>query len=98
MPGETVQTAYFVRNNSDQAVTGKAVHEILPLEYRSYFQTIQCFCFTEQTLQPGEAREMPLIFRIDFTVPQGVREFSNGYTFYTLDSFPEAPILPTSTP
>jgi hypothetical protein len=88
-PGETVRTGYFARNTSDQTITGKAVHEILPLEYRSYLETIQCFCFTEQTLEPGEEKEMPLIFRVDFTVPQGVTEFTNGYTFYTLETFPE---------
>lgn len=90
MPGETVRTGYFARNTSDQTITGKAVHEILPLEYRSYLETIQCFCFTEQTLGPGEEKEMPLIFRVDFTVPQGVTEFTNGYTFYTLETFPES--------
>ena len=89
MPGETRRVNYFARNISDRTITGKAVHEILPLEYRSYFETVQCFCFTEQTLGPGEAREMPLVLRIDFAVPQGVAEFSNGYTFYTLESFPE---------
>jgi len=90
MPGETVRADYIAKNNSDQTITGKAVHKILPLEYRSYLETIQCFCFTEQTLKPGEEKEMPLIFRVDFTVPQGVTEFTNGYTFYTLETFPES--------
>jgi cytochrome c oxidase assembly protein subunit 11 len=90
MPGETVRVNYFARNTSNQTITGKAVHEILPLEYRSYFETVQCFCFTEQTLGPGEVKEMPLVFRVDFTVPQGVTEFTNAYTFYTLESFPES--------
>jgi len=89
LPGETVRADYIAKNNSDQTITGKAVHEILPLEYRSYLETIQCFCFTEQTLEPGEEKEMPLVFRVDFTVPQGVTEFTNGYTFYTLETFPE---------
>jgi cytochrome c oxidase assembly protein Cox11 len=89
LPGETVRVNYFARNTSNQTITGKAVHEILPLEYRSYFETAQCFCFTEQTLGPGEAKEMPLVFRVDFTVPQGATKFTNGYTFYTLETFPE---------
>jgi len=89
LPGETIRTSYIAHNNADYAITGKAVHEILPLEYRMYLETVQCFCFTEQTLEAGEEREMPLIFRIDFTLPQGIDDFSNGYTFYTLESFPE---------
>lgn len=89
IPGETVRTTYIARNNADYAITGKAVHEILPLEHRRYLETVQCFCFTEQTLEAGEEREMTLIFRVDFTLPQGIDEFSNGYTFYTLETFPE---------
>lgn len=89
IPGETVRTNYIARNNADYAITGKAVHEILPLEHRRYLETVQCFCFTEQTLEAGEEREMTLIFRVDFTLPQGIDEFSNGYTFYTLETFPE---------
>ncbi len=89
IPGETVRTSYIARNNADDAITGKAVHEILPLEYRTYLETVQCFCFTEQMLEAGEEREMVLIFRVDFTLPQGIDEFSNSYTFYTLETFPE---------
>ncbi len=89
LPGETIRTSYIARNDANHPITGKAVHEILPLEYRMYLETVQCFCFTEQTLEAGEEREMPLMFRIDFTLPQGIDEFSNGYTFYTLESFPE---------
>lgn len=89
LPGETIRTSYIARNDADYPITGKAVHEILPLEYRMYLETVQCFCFTEQTLEAGEERVMPLIFRVDFTLPQGVDAFSNGYTFYTLETFPE---------
>jgi hypothetical protein len=89
MPGETVRTSYIARNNADHATTGKALHEILPLEHRVYLETVQCFCFTEQMLEAGEEREMTLIFRLDFTLPQGIHEFSNGYTFYTMEAFSE---------
>lgn len=89
IPGEIVRASYIARNNADDAITGKAVHEILPLEHRRYLETVQCFCFTEQTLEAGEEREMTLTFRVDFTLPQGIDEFSNGYTFYSLGTFPE---------
>ena len=88
LPGELVKATYLARNNTDESITAKAVHEVGPAEYASYFQTVQCFCFTEQTLAPAEQREMVLLFRIDFTLPQGVREIRNRYTFYALESFP----------
>ena len=99
LPGETVQAVYRVKNLADRPITGQAKHEVqsAPEGYRSYFETIECFCFTEQTLAPGEAKDMPLIFRADFTVPPEVTGFTNGYTFYLKESFPEE-TLPTPAP
>jgi hypothetical protein len=96
-PGETVQVLYRVKNLADHPITGKAKHVVEPQAYRSFFETIQCFCFTEQTLAAGEEKDMPLIFRVNFTVPPEVTEFTNGYTFYTLGSFPEE-TFPTPLP
>jgi len=87
-PGELVSASYVAINTSSETITAKAVHEVGPAEAALYFQTIQCFCFTEQTLEPGEQREMQLLFRIDFTLPPGIELFRNRYTFYTLEGFP----------
>jgi hypothetical protein len=88
LPGELVSASYFARNDSAETITAKAIHEIGPSNASAYFQTIQCFCFTEQTLEPGEEREMVLMFRIDFSAPSGLSDIENLYTFYSLDSFP----------
>jgi hypothetical protein len=88
LPGELVSANYFARNNSEETVTGKAIHEVGPPQAAAYFETIQCFCFTEQTLEPGEEREMVLMFRIDFSTPRELSDFDNLYTFYTIDRFP----------
>ncbi len=88
LPGELVRATYFARNNSDEAITGKAIHEVGPAAAGPYFQTIECFCFTEQTLEPGEEREMTLLFRIDFSAPRELESIANRYTFYTLGEFP----------
>ncbi len=88
VPGELVMVSYLARNISDQTITAQAVHQVGPSEVASYFQTIQCFCFTEQTLQPGEQRQMTLQFRIDSSLPAGVAYFQDRYTFYSLDEFP----------
>jgi len=99
VPGETVTVMYRVKNLADHPITGKAKHvtQSVPEGFRTFFETIQCFCFTEQTLAAGEEKEMPLIFRVDFTVPPEVTEFTNGYTFYPLESFPEE-TFPTPVP
>ena len=88
VPGELVAAKYLARNNSDQTITAKAIHEVGPSAAEPYFQTIQCFCFTEQTLEPGEEREMTLLFRIDLSAPRELESIDNRYTFYTLGDFP----------
>jgi len=89
LPGETLTAVYRATNRSDQAITGKARHFILPEEYEPYFNSIQCFCFIQQTLDPGETIDMKLIFRLDYDIPAHVRQLENKYVFYTLETFPE---------
>lgn len=89
LPGETLAATYRAINRSDQPITAKGKHLILPEAYKDYFTTIQCFCFIQQTLQPGESQDMKLVFRIDFDLPAEVREFENKYIFYPIESFPE---------
>ncbi|HEX6383247.1 MAG TPA: cytochrome c oxidase assembly protein [Anaerolineae bacterium] len=89
LPGETLTAVYRATNHSDHTTTGKAEHFILPEEHETYFNSIQCFCFIQQTLDPGESIDMKLIFRIDYDVPAAVRELENKYMFYSLESFPQ---------
>ena len=88
-PGETLAATYRAVNRSDRPITAKGKHLILPEAYKDYFTTLQCFCFIQQTLQPGQSQEMKLVFRIDYDVPAEVREFENKYIFYPIESFPE---------
>lgn len=88
-PGETVRTFYRAKNLSDQEVTAKACHLVEPEEYRAYLETIQCFCFVQDTLGPGEEKEMPLVFRVRWDAPPEVRRFDVRYEFYPVESFPE---------
>lgn len=87
-PGETLRTNYRARSLSDQAVTAKARHIDRPKEFLDSLQIIQCFCFIQQTLKPGEQVEMPVIFRIAPDVPTGVNGFCVHYEFYPIESFP----------
>lgn len=83
-----VSVSYIAQNNSDQAFTAKAIHELGPPEIAKYFQTVQCFCFAEQTLAPGEEREMVLVYRIDFSAPTGLSDLENLIIFTRSTHFP----------
>ena len=63
--GQKAVAAYTAVNNTDRAVTGQAVYNVTPLKAGPYFKKIQCFCFSQQTLQPGEKTDMPVLFFLD---------------------------------
>ena len=68
-PGELRQVVFEVRNNTDRPVTGQAIPSYGPQHAAPYFRKLDCFCFAKQTLQPGEVRQMPVVFAIGQDVP-----------------------------
>ncbi|MGH2536347.1 MAG: cytochrome c oxidase assembly protein [Candidatus Promineifilaceae bacterium] len=88
LPGETLLATYRATNRADRPITGKAKHSLLPETAEAYFDIIQCFCFIQQTLAPGESVDLKLVFRIDEDAPAEVRQVENKYVFYPLASFP----------
>lgn len=81
-PGELVTVAYEVSNTRDHAVTGQAVPSYGPQLAARYFMKMDCFCFTQQTLQAGESRTMPVAFLIDPELPGDVNTIVLSYTFF----------------
>jgi cytochrome c oxidase assembly protein subunit 11 len=84
--------AFFTAKNlSNVPVTGTATFNVTPVYVGKYFTKIQCFCFTRQTLKPGEEIRMPVIFFVDPKIlddpdARDVKEITLSYTFYPVDS------------
>lgn len=85
--GETVVAKYRAKNNTDHAMVGSAVYNVTPEIAGSYFNKIECFCFTEQKLEAGEEVEMPVVFYVDPEIVKDktgrrVKEITLSYVFY----------------
>lgn len=81
-PGEVIHTHYVVKNLSDRAVTGQAIPSITPAVATPYFQKIECFCFNQQTLQPGEERSLPVVFVVNPELDRDLGTITLSYTFF----------------
>ena len=80
-PGEYVTVRYRVENNLGRAVVSQAVMSTAPESAEQYIEKLQCFCFTRQTLAPGEVREMPVVFRVKPDAPRDMRSIVLSYSF-----------------
>lgn len=85
--GEAVTTRYHVVNNSNQTLVGTATHNVQPERVGTYFNKVECFCYTEQVLQPGESREMPVTLFLDPAMAEDramddVQAVTLSYTFF----------------
>jgi cytochrome c oxidase assembly protein subunit 11 len=85
--GETRIVSYRVTNTSGQPTTGMATYNVQPAQAGAYFVKIQCFCFNEHTLQPGESIEAPVVFYVDPEIEQNaelakLKSITLSYTYF----------------
>lgn len=81
-PGELRTTRFLVRNTSDKTIVGQAVPSISPIQAAQHFHKLECFCFKQQSMAPGESREMPLTFIINPEIDSNIRELTLAYAFF----------------
>lgn len=83
-PGEMAQVVYSASNTTGQIITGQAVPSYSPALAGRYFKKLECFCFSQQTLKPGEVKQMPVQFVVAPDLPRDVKNIALSYTFFEI--------------
>lgn len=84
-PGALTRVMFEVHNRSDRPVTGQAIPSFGPQVAGRYFKKLDCFCFSQQTLAPGEVRQMPVVFVVEPGLPRDVNTVTLSYSFFEVE-------------
>lgn len=91
-PGEIATVVYEFTNEQDRTMAAQAIPSYAPKQATSHFNKLECFCFTEHTLKPGESKRWPVVFVIDPKLPKDVSTITLSYTFFEVGGkVPAAP-------
>lgn len=92
-PGEVATVMYEFRNVQDRTMAAQAIPSYAPKQATAHFNKLECFCFNEYTLKPGEAKSWPVVFVIDPKLPKDVTTITLSYTFFEVGAkTPAAPV------
>jgi len=81
-PGEVATVMYEFRNEQPRTMSAQAIASYAPIQATAHFVKLECFCFNEYTLAPGEARRWPVVFYVDAKLPREVKTITLSYTFF----------------
>ena len=90
-PGAVSEMRFVAFNPTDKPMTAQAIPSVAPSKAAAFFHKTECFCFTQQVLQPGERIEMPVRFIVDRDLPADVQHLTLAYTLFDLTARP-APV------
>jgi cytochrome c oxidase assembly protein subunit 11 len=97
-PGELVTVMYEFQNVQDRRMSAQAIPSYAPRQAAAHFNKLECFCFNEYTLAPGEKKEWPVVFVIDPKLSRDVTTITLSYTFFEVGSkTPPAPTAASKT-
>lgn len=85
-PGQTYTTEYIAKNIATASIVGQAVPSVAPSEASLYFNKTECFCFTQQELQAGEVKHMPVTFIVDTDIPEHIELLTLSYAFFKMEA------------
>ena len=98
-PGELATVMYEFRNKQTRAMVAQAIPSYAPHQAAAHFNKLECFCFNEYTLQPGEAKQWPVVFYVDPQLPKDVTTITLSYTFFEVGGkVPAAPKAAVAVP
>lgn len=81
-PGELATVMYEFRNTQDRTMAAQAIPSYAPNQAMRYFNKLECFCFNQYTLKPGEVKEWPVVFVVDPKLPRDIKTIMLSYTFF----------------
>ena len=94
-PGELATVVYEFRNVQDRTMVAQALPSYAPMQAGAHFNKLECFCFTEHKLAPGESKRWPVAFVVDPKLPKDVTTITLSYTFFEVGG--RVPAAPQST-
>ena len=98
-PGELATVMYEFRNRQDRTMAAQAIPSYAPRQAMAHFNKLECFCFNQYTLRPGESKQWPVAFVIDPKLPKDVTTITLSYTFFEVGGrTPPAPSASLSRP
>jgi len=96
-PGELTTVMYEFRNVQNRTMVAQAIPSYAPQQAMPYFHKLECFCFNQYTLKPGESKRWPVVFTIDPKLSKDVRTITLSYTFFEVGgTVPPEPVGPSA--